>query len=634
MATHPHHTRSVSLQRRLAGEVDGMEREVVSSVSIALSTDTTTVSVAGSRPVAAMVTSVPVSWTGDQSPFGIGSTNSLPIRTNMQDINSQQAALINSGGASGIVSAGIYYPTVNGSQTVISERGPRPYLGSRGNAYRSGSSTYSSMEEPEGHPWEGRQSPGRIAGPPSAISPPLWRQHQVAPPPFLPSVGDTSRATSQQLPPQPMNLPEHWREPTRGWVQSHTPPMLPRQPPPPSAPPQYVGYGRNQVGGGELGTSASVNSLRSAANMLKKVSYNGKTSWDTFIRQFETSASFCRLNDEEKLNHLLLSLRDEAADFAFNLEKHILTDYQDLRHDLTQRFQVKLTRDSWQNQFYGRKLKKGEFPQSYAADLKRLLGKAYPDGLTGPVKNDILLKQFFDGVEDENVRYHVKYLKQPKNIDEAVERLNEYLSFEGHTLNKTRIRVLQDWGEEVEEEIAINAIQERRYNSDSRGLQKNPTEGRGFSQNSKVGQGTYTGNNRYNRQEQTNNNNSRYHNGSLRASYNKEFYGQAREAKWGDNSDSSDVRMMRNEMMKFMQNVNSLLEEKKEERKKKVIFSTPSGGLDKSKDVCFRCGEPGHFARDHHENGKMKERRDQLRMVTCDEEEYEVEEMGEEEELN
>jgi hypothetical protein len=166
------------------------------------------------------------------------------------------------------------------------------------------------------------------------------------------------------------------------------------------------------------------------------------------------------MTDEEKLNHLLVSLHDEAADFAFNLDKVILADYHDLRHELTQRFQVKLTRDSLQNQFYNRKLKKGEAPQSYEADLKRLLGKSYPEGLTGTVKNDILLKQFFDGVEDENVRYQVKYLKQPKNIDEAVERLYEYLSFEGHSISKVRVRAIHGDEEEAEGEIAINAIQE------------------------------------------------------------------------------------------------------------------------------------------------------------------------------
>ncbi len=207
-------------------------------------------------------------------------------------------------------------------------------------------------------------------------------------------------------------------------------------------------------------------------------------------------------------------------------------------------------------------------------------------------------------------------------------------SFKGHTLNKTIIRAVQDWGEELGEEISISAIQERRYNSDSKGLQKNSTEGRGFQQNPKTSQVPYTGNYRYNHNEQVNDNNNRYNNGSMRGSYNKESYSPSREAKVSDNSESSEVMTMRNEMMTFMQNVNSLLEERKEERKKKVIFSSPSGGIDKAKEVCFRCGEPGYFARDY-DSGKMRGRRDRVRMVTCEEEELEVEEFeGEEEELN
>ncbi len=62
--------------------------------------------------------------------------------------------------------------------------------------------------------------------------------------------------------------------------------------------------------------------------------------------------------------------------------------------------------------------------------------------------------------------------------------------------------------QEFEEEICISVIQERRYNSDSRGLQKNPTEGMGFQQNPKTSQVPHTGNNRYNRNEQFNNNNN------------------------------------------------------------------------------------------------------------------------------
>ncbi len=69
-------------------------------------------------------------------------------------------------------------------------------------------------------------------------------------------------------------------------------------------------------------------------------------------------------------------------------------------------------------------------------------------------------------------------------------------------------------------------------------------------------------------------------------------------------------------MIKFMQNVNFLLEERKEEE---GYFS---GGIEKAKEVFFRYWEPGHFARDH-DTGNVRGIRDQVRMVTCEEEELE-----------
>ncbi len=65
MATYQYNTRSASLQEKLAEEGDNMERGVVSSVSMALSTDTSTVGVAGTRPVVAVITSAPVSGVGE-----------------------------------------------------------------------------------------------------------------------------------------------------------------------------------------------------------------------------------------------------------------------------------------------------------------------------------------------------------------------------------------------------------------------------------------------------------------------------------------------------------------------------------------------------------------------------------------
>ncbi len=83
MAAYQYSTRSASLQKRLAEEGDNTGKGVVSSVSMALSTDTTTMGVAGTRPVVAVITSAPVNEVGEQSSFGMGSLNRHPASTNM-----------------------------------------------------------------------------------------------------------------------------------------------------------------------------------------------------------------------------------------------------------------------------------------------------------------------------------------------------------------------------------------------------------------------------------------------------------------------------------------------------------------------------------------------------------------------
>jgi hypothetical protein len=63
--------------------------------------------------------------------------------------------------------------------------------------------------------------------------------------------------------------------------------------------------------------------------------------------------------------------------------------------------------------------------------LCRLITKSYPSVLSDEAKQDMLIKQFFDGIEDDEAKYYVKYLMQPRGLQEAVDRLREYDSYKG-----------------------------------------------------------------------------------------------------------------------------------------------------------------------------------------------------------
>ena len=129
------------------------------------------------------------------------------------------------------------------------------------------------------------------------------------------------------------------------------------------------------------------------------------------------------------MQYLLVSLKKGAAEYAFDLEDEILEDYDTLVHELAQRFQVTTTRDSSQQSFYSRKIKSQESLRKYAADLKRLILKAFPRGVSVEVREDMTLKQYFDGLHAEDARFHVKALQHPRNIDHAVELVQQYYDY-------------------------------------------------------------------------------------------------------------------------------------------------------------------------------------------------------------
>ena len=167
--------------------------------------------------------------------------------------------------------------------------------------------------------------------------------------------------------------------------------------------------------------------------------FNGKARWSTFMKQFQAIAQNARWSMEEKLHFLLVSLKDEVSEYAFDLRAESLANYDSLVHELDLRFHVSSTRDNF---FYNRKIRPNENLREYAADLKRLILKAYPRGISADVREDMIMKQFFDGLHDEEARYHVKSLQHPRNLDHAVELVEQYHAYCGKRGMPSRARPL------------------------------------------------------------------------------------------------------------------------------------------------------------------------------------------------
>jgi len=116
-----------------------------------------------------------------------------------------------------------------------------------------------------------------------------------------------------------------------------------------------------------------------------------------------------------------------AGEFVYGqLSAKIRGSFSKLTRELEFRFRKIETAGTFRTKFSHRKQKAGESVESFAAELKRLYDKAYPDRDRKTRKED-LLRKFLEGVQDETACHLVEYVKSPDSIDEAAFEMVNFL---------------------------------------------------------------------------------------------------------------------------------------------------------------------------------------------------------------
>ncbi len=159
--------------------------------------------------------------------------------------------------------------------------------------------------------------------------------------------------------------------------------------------------------------------------------------FDIWITRF--NEALYKFNSSEKLDQLLPRLRGIAADFVFDqLSPEVRSDYHALVYELRKQFQTFETPRMYQAQYDKRKQKIGEDVHSFAIELKRLYDKAYP-GRSQSIRNEDLVRKFFDGLLDEKASGQVEYFKSPKTIDHAVYEMIHYMDIIGQSQSTSHL---------------------------------------------------------------------------------------------------------------------------------------------------------------------------------------------------
>lgn len=148
--------------------------------------------------------------------------------------------------------------------------------------------------------------------------------------------------------------------------------------------------------------------------------FTGKEPWNVWFNRFTEVADRRRWSNEDRLDELLPRLQGTAGEFVFGqLRRDVRGNYAQLVSELNSRFRVVVTKKTYGAQFSHRNQKASESVEEYAAELKRLYDKAHANRDEHTRQED-LLRRFLDGLYDDKARFQVEYVKEPRDIDEAV----------------------------------------------------------------------------------------------------------------------------------------------------------------------------------------------------------------------
>ena len=158
----------------------------------------------------------------------------------------------------------------------------------------------------------------------------------------------------------------------------------------------------------------------------KLPSFTGSESWKVWFNHFDDVA--CQRNwlEEKRLDVILPRLKGQAGEYVYDqFSCKQRSNYKELVDCLKKRFRKVESRKMFAYMFWKRDQKAGELEETYAAELKGLHGKVWPKHNLESTEED-LLQRFMNGLLDKKVKQQVEFMKNPTNVDNALDEVVKY----------------------------------------------------------------------------------------------------------------------------------------------------------------------------------------------------------------
>ena len=148
--------------------------------------------------------------------------------------------------------------------------------------------------------------------------------------------------------------------------------------------------------------------------------------WKVWFARFEDVAETYRWTTAECLSALIPLLRKKAREFVFgSVSRRDLTNYRKLVQELWMRYRTVESKRSYKLQWAELKQTPSQSVEELAAYIKVLYDEAFPNQDQRTWKEDMVSK-FFEALTDTNAKAQVQFVKNPRNIDDAVKYVVQY----------------------------------------------------------------------------------------------------------------------------------------------------------------------------------------------------------------
>ena len=135
---------------------------------------------------------------------------------------------------------------------------------------------------------------------------------------------------------------------------------------------------------------------------VKPLTYDGKTSWPAYLKQFSAAAAANRWTQVEKAIALVVALRGDALDTLQSIPDSKLRDYKYLLSRLEMRFGDGHLQQVYRAQMKNAQQKPEQTLQEFGAEINRLVRLSYPT-FPDEVLEQLGVQTFADGVRDSEI---------------------------------------------------------------------------------------------------------------------------------------------------------------------------------------------------------------------------------------